>query len=320
LEIVGAATDPYAARDMIVNLRPDVLTLDIEMPRMDGLTFLKKLMHYFPLPVIVVSSLTGAGGRYALEALEAGAVDVMCKPGNVFSTGDFSILLADRIKAASRIVPRKGPTPPRPPLQPSRPHRAPLRVPAGGGKPVLIGASTGGTQALQALLTKMPPDAPPIAIVQHMPEHFTALFAERMDSLCQIRVKEAEDGDELLQGRAVIAAGNRHMLLKRDGASWRLHVKDGPLVNRHRPSVDALFKSAARAGLRDCVAVIMTGMGDDGAAGMKELHDLGVKTVAQDESSCIVYGMPKEAVALGAVDFIERLEEIPRRILELARA
>lgn len=319
IEVVGVAPDPYVARDKIVQLQPDVVTLDIEMPRMDGLTFLKKLMRYYPLPVIVVSSLAGAGGKFALEAMESGAVDVMCKPSSAYSVGDLSIQLADKIKAAASAKPRKlepPPSSPRPAALAPRPLASSSRQ-----RPVLIGASTGGTQALQSVLTAMPPDAPPIAIVQHMPERFTALFAERLDGLCAIKIKEAEDGDKLLQGQALIAPGNKHMLLRSSGpGSYSVCVKDGPLVSRHRPSVNALFKSAVRHGCVDCVAVIMTGMGDDGAEGMKELHDAGARTVAQDESSCIVYGMPKEAVALGAVDRVESLEAIPAAMLELANS
>ena len=326
IEVVGVAPDPYVARDMIVLLKPDVITLDIEMPRMDGLTFLKKLMHYFPLPVIVVSSLTGSGGRFALEAMESGAVDVMSKPGSANSVGDLSIQLADKIKAAAKVtVTRKSPSPPSKPA-PQHPAatiaQSPMKRASSSTqfrRPVLIGASTGGTQALQSVLMEMPEDAPPIAIVQHMPEHFTALFSERLDSLCAIKVKEAEDGDKLLPGLALVAPGNKHMLIRSSGAnSFSVSVKDGPLVSRHRPSVNALFKSAVRHGCVNCVAVIMTGMGDDGAEGMKELHDAGAKTIAQDERSCIVYGMPREAVALGAADFIESLDSIPRKILELA--
>lgn len=316
LEVIGAAPDPYVARDKIVELQPDVITLDIEMPRMDGLTFLKKLMHYHPIPVIVVSSLAGAGGKYALEALESGAVDVMCKPSSAYSVGDLSIQLADKIKAAAKAKPSKGPLPARQEVAAKAFQKA-----SGRQLPVLIGASTGGTQALQSVLMAMPEDAPPIAIVQHMPEHFTALFAERLDSLCAIRVKEAEDGDKLLPGLALVAPGDKHMLIRSSGpGSYSVCVKDGPLVSRHRPSVNALFKSAVRHGCSKCVAVIMTGMGDDGAEGMKELHDAGALTIAQDESSCIVYGMPKEAVALGAADFIEGLEAIPRKIIELANS
>ena len=321
IEVVGVAPDPYVARDKIVLLKPDVITLDIEMPRMDGLTFLKKLMHYNPLPVIVVSSLTGAGGKYAMEAMESGAMDVMCKPTSAYSVGDLSIQLADKIKAVAKSKPRKAPLATGPARQTlSKPLRQFPRPPGACAQlPVLIGASTGGTQALQSVLTAMPEDAPPIAIVQHMPEHFTALFAERLDTLCSIRVKEAEDGDKLLSGLALVAPGNKHMLIRRDASnSFSVCVKDGPLVSRHRPSVNALFKSAVRHGCTKCVAVIMTGMGDDGAEGLKELHDAGARTIAQDESSCIVYGMPKEAVALGAVDFIERLESIPDKILELS--
>ncbi len=324
IEIVGTAPDPYVARDKIVLLKPDVITLDIEMPRMDGLTFLKKLMHYHPMPVIVVSSIAGNGGKFAMEALESGAVDVMCKPSSAYSTGDIAIQLADKIKAACKVrfKPGQPPVPrPQPPSE-ARPRVAPK--PAAGfsssrhSRVVLIGASTGGTQALQSVLTSLPPDSPPIVIVQHMPERFTKLFAERLDGLCEIRVKEAEDGDLVLPGQALVAPGNFHTLLRKGSDGYSVQVKSGPLVSRHRPSVNALFKSAARLPGSDFVAVIMTGMGDDGAEGMKELHDSGAKTLAQDEKSCIVYGMPKEAVERGCVDLIASLDEIPRRMLELS--
>jgi two-component system chemotaxis response regulator CheB len=311
IEVIGTAPDPYVARDKIVELKPDVITLDIEMPRMDGLTFLRKLMHHYPLPVIIVSSLTTRGGELALEALEAGAVEVMCKPGAAYAVGDMSVELVDKIKAAARV----------------RVQRRLGSVAAAAGtrlaltrttnKIVAIGASTGGTQALQQTLMAMPPNAPGIVIVQHMPEHFTRSFADRLNELCTIHVKEAEDGDTVTPGKALIAPGNFHMLLNRSGAVYYVNVKKGPLVSRHRPSVDVLFKSVARYAGRNAVGVIMTGMGADGAQGLLEMKNGGASTVAQDEASCVVYGMPREAVALGAADSIVPLGDIPRKILDL---
>ncbi|MDX9974038.1 MAG: chemotaxis response regulator protein-glutamate methylesterase [FCB group bacterium] len=313
LEVIGTAPDPYVARDKIVELKPDVVTLDVEMPRMDGITFLRKLMHHYPLPVIIVSSLTARGGDLALEALEAGAVDVMCKPGAAYSVGDMSIQLVDKIKAAARVRVAKK-TDARP-VTAVRPQLAMTRT---THKIIAIGASTGGTQALQRVLMAMPPNAPGIVIVQHMPEHFTRSFADRLNELCGIQVKEAEDGDTVTPGKALIAPGNFHMLLNRSGAVYHVNVKKGPLVSRHRPSVDVLFKSVARYAGRNSVGVIMTGMGADGAQGLLEMKQNGASTVAQDEASCVVYGMPREAVLLGAADNVISLDHIPQKILDLA--
>jgi len=313
IEVVGSAPDPYVARDKIVTLKPDVVTLDIEMPRMDGITFLRKLMHYYPLPVIVVSSLTPKGGEVALEALEAGAIEVLCKPGAAYSIGDMSVELVDKIRAAARVPLRKRmlAADDRPPAQRLAMLRTTKNV-------VAIGASTGGTEALKSVLTAMPSNAPGIVIVQHMPEHFTRSFAQRLDQLCAVQVKEAEDGDHVTPGRVLIAPGNYHMLLRRSGAQYHVEVKMGPLVSRHRPSVDVLFKSVARYAGKNAVGVIMTGMGRDGAEGMKLMHDAGAKTIAQNEASCIVFGMPKEAIALGAADDVLALDRIPERVLRLA--
>ncbi len=314
LEVVGTAPDPFVARDKIAKLKPDVVTLDVEMPRMDGITFLRKLMRYHPLPVIIVSSLTPKGGELALEALETGAVDVMCKPGAAYTVGDMSVELTDKIKAAARARVEK-----RDADVPSTP--APLRrlaLTRTTNKVVALGASTGGTQALQHVLTKMPGNAPGMLIVQHMPAHFTTSFADRLNQLCAIEVKEAEDGDTLIPGKALIAPGNYHMLLHRSGAVYYVAVKSGPLVCRHRPSVDVLFKSVARYAGGNAIGVIMTGMGNDGAEGQRAMKDSGADTIAQDEASCVVFGMPKEAIALSAADRVLPLSEIPRAILELA--
>ncbi len=314
IEVVGTAPDPYVARDKIVQLKPDVITLDIEMPRMDGITFLKKLMKYYPLPVIIVSSLTPKGSELAMEALEAGAVEVMCKPGAAYTVGDMAIELIEKIKGVVHIDVKR-----RKPQVIAKGSLPKLSLTKTTHKVVVIGASTGGTEALARVLSVLPPNSPGIAIVQHMPEHFTRSFANRLNDLCDIEVKEAENGDTLHPGRALIAPGNYHMLLKRSGARYYVEVKSGPLVSRHRPSVDVLFKSAAQYGGKNVVGVIMTGMGRDGAEGMKMLHDNGAKTIAQDEATCVVFGMPKEAIALNAVDYVLPLEKIPEKILELAQ-
>lgn len=313
IEVIGAAADPYAARDKIVELKPDVLTLDVEMPRMDGITFLRKLMRHYPMPVIVVSSLTPAGGDLAMQALEAGAVDVMCKAGSSLGVNDMAYELCQKIKAAAKVVVHAR-------TETSRARQAApvLALARATHKVVAIGASTGGTEALVRVLTAMPPNAPGIVIVQHMPEHFTRSFAERLDRLCQIRVKEAENGDSVVPGKALLAPGNYHMLLRRSGANFVVDVKTGPLVNRHRPSVNVLFKSVARCAGRNAIGVILTGMGSDGAEGMKAMHDAGAQTIAQDESSCVVFGMPKEAIKCEAVDRIIHLERIAEGVLAWA--
>ncbi len=315
IDIVGTAPDPYVARDKIVYLQPDVITLDIEMPRMDGITFLKKLMRHFPLPVIVVSSLTAKGGELAMEALEAGAVDVMCKPGASYTVGDMSVELIDKIKAAANVdIKRRASiiaeTPERP--------EAVSALTRTTNKVVAIGSSTGGTQALQVVLTRMPPNSPGIVIVQHMPEHFTRSFANRLNELCAIEVKEAEDDDSVVPGKALIAPGNKHMLLRRSGARYYVQVKDGPLVCRHRPSVEVLFNSVAKIAGRNAVGVMLTGMGGDGSKAMLEMKKAGAINIAQDEASCVVFGMPKEAIKLGAVDYIEPLNRITEKVLALA--
>jgi two-component system, chemotaxis family, protein-glutamate methylesterase/glutaminase len=307
IEVVASAADPYSARDLIVELEPDVITLDLEMPRMDGLTFLRKLMRYHPMPVIVVSSLTPAGSDLALAALDAGAVDVLGKPGPAYSVGDLSVQLAVRVRAAAFARVRATEAAPVP-LR----HAALTRT---TNKVVALGASIGGTHALRRVLAAMPADAPGIVIAQHMPEHFTAAFANRLTSECAIDVREARDGDSVCVGCALIAPGNRHMVLRRDGASYRVQVRSGPLVSGHRPSIDVLFKSVARYAGSNAVGVIMTGMGHDGAAGLKMMRDAGAHTLAQDEASCVVYGMPKEAVSLGGVDEVVTLERIAERVL-----
>lgn len=317
VEVIGTAPDPYAARDKIVQLQPDVVTLDIEMPKMDGLTFLKKLMRYYPMPVIIFSSLATRGSQIALEALDAGAVEVMAKPGSSYSIGEMHIQLLDKIKAAAKIhFDKDGPS--KIQQQQTTVHETVGKYNRSTEKIIVIGASTGGTQALQQILMQMPENCPPIVIVQHMPEHFTKSFADRLNSICKIEVIEGADGDKLLLGRAIIAPGDKHMLLKKSGAAYSIQIKTGPLVSRHRPSVDVLFKSAVQTAGRNAVGLIMTGMGNDGAAGIKLLHDCGAETIAQDEKTCIVYGMPKEAVALGAIDYILPLGKITSKLLEIS--
>jgi len=316
IEVVGTAPDPFVARDKIVRLKPDVITLDIEMPRMDGITFLKKLMKYYPLPVIIVSSLTPKGGELALEALESGAIDVVCKPGVSYTVGDMSAELIDKLKSAARIKVFKQKTM----TTQSDITTRRLSMTRTTNKVVAVGASTGGTQAIQYLLSMLPSNAPGILIVQHMPEHFTRAFADRLNQVCAIKVKEAEDGSTVVPGKALIAPGNYHMLLRRSGAMYYVQVKSGPLVSRHRPSADVLFKSVARYAGRNAIGVIMTGMGRDGAQGLKEMKDNGASTIAQDEESCVVFGMPKVAIELGAADTVAPLEKIPEYILKLSQS
>lgn len=317
LEIVGVAPDPYVARDKIIALKPDVITLDIEMPRMDGITFLRKLMRFSPMPVIVVSSLTEKGGALAMEALEAGAVEVLSKPGTAYTVGDMSVELIDKIKAAAKVKVQK-------PISATLPRR-PVAVPKLAmtqttHKIIAIGTSTGGTEALRSIIPLLPPNAPGIVVVQHMPEHFTRSFADRLDELSAVRVKEAEDGDTVVPGKVLIAPGNFHMLLRRSGARYFVRVKTGPLVSRHRPSVDVLFKSVAKYAGANAVGIIMTGMGRDGAEGILQMKKAGAQTIAQNEATCVVYGMPKEAVANESIDHVLPLDQIGRKMLRLAES
>lgn len=316
IEVIGTAPDPYVARDKIVRLKPDVVTLDIEMPRMDGLTFLKKLMKHYPLPVIIVSSLTQKGSRLAMEALAAGALEVISKPTAAYSVGDMSVQLADKIRAVAYVDLRRrfNTIKANPPVISSEKIQALSRT---THKIIVIGASTGGTEAIKSILTGMPPNAPGILIVQHMPARFTASFAERLDSLCQIRVKEAADGDSAVNGLALLAPGNQHMLLKRSGARYYVEVKNGPMVHHQRPSVDVLFRSVARYAGANSVGIVLTGMGSDGALGLKEIRDTGAHTIAQDEQSCVVFGMPKEAIKTGGAEAVVSLEKISQTALEM---
>lgn len=314
IEIVGTAPDPYVARDKIVELRPDVVLLDMEMPRMDGLTFLRKLMKYYPLPVIIVSSLTPRGGELAMEALNSGAVDVMCKPGSAISVNNMSADLIDKIRVASRA--KVGKNNHQRPSNVSRPQVT-ISHAKMTNTIIAVGASTGGTQAIHALLAHMPANCPGIVIVQHMPEHFTASFADRLNQLCDMEVREAKNNDTVMPGVALLAPGNFHMLLRRSGARFYVEVKNGPLVCGHRPSVEVLFKSVAQTAGRNAVGVILTGMGKDGAGGLLKMRNNQAKTIAQDEASCVVFGMPKEAINLQAADYVLSLNNIPDKIVQL---
>jgi two-component system, chemotaxis family, protein-glutamate methylesterase/glutaminase len=311
LEVVGSAPDPYVARDKILSLRPDVLTLDIEMPRMDGITFLKKLMHFHPLPVILISSLAQPSCRLALEALENGAVEVLAKPGGPYSVGELGQSLAGKIRAsAAARLKRPGPS-----------RQQPIASGASHGvfaerAVIAIGASTGGTEAIAAILTRMPATAPAIVVAQHIPPVFSRAFANRLNDLCAIHVKEAEDNDVLAPGVALVAPGDFHMLLRRSAGKYTVEVKSGPRVCYQRPSVDVLFFSAAEAAGLDATGVLLTGMGSDGAQGLLKMRQAGAWTIAQDEASCVVFGMPREAVALGAAAQVASLEAMPGAILQ----
>ncbi len=356
IEVMGTAADPIIAVKKIMREVPDVITLDIEMPRMDGLTFLRKIMAQRPIPVVVISSLTTKGTEAAMKALEYGASEVIGKPSmnpDVFFQ-ESHIMLCDAVKAAAMsklrrikaddIMEKVNPTRPAPAPQPvSRISTVRTTIPSASisnvqpkytadavlekssssdlviptEKIIALGSSTGGTEAIRVLLSSMPEDMPGIAIVQHMPEGFTRSFSNSLDQISRLSVKEAENGDKLYKGRVLIAPGNKHMLIKRVGKEYFVEVKEGPLVNRHRPSVDVLFRSAARYAGSNAIGIILTGMGNDGAKGMKEMHDAGAHTIAQDEQSCVVYGMPKEAVKEGGVDDVVALDNITRHLVSI---
>ncbi|WP_156521199.1 protein-glutamate methylesterase/protein-glutamine glutaminase [Halothiobacillus diazotrophicus] len=322
IEVIDVAADPLFAMQKMAKQWPDVIVLDIEMPRMDGITFLRKIMTERPTPVVICSTLTEKGAETTMQALSAGAVGIVAKPkvGLKQYLQDASDDLASAVKAAARANPKR--------LKPvhspivSAPKLTADAVLAPGPAMmqttdfvVAIGTSTGGTQALEVVLTALPRTCPGIVVVQHMPEKFTEAFAKRLNGLCQMDVAEARHGDRVLPGRVLIAPGGRHMLLKRSGAQYHVEIVDGPPVSRHRPSVDVLFRSVAKFAGKNALGIIMTGMGDDGARGLKEMHDAQARTLAQDEDSCVVYGMPKEAVKLGAVDRVLPLNDIPGAIM-----
>lgn len=316
MEVVGTAPDPYIARDKIVALNPDVLTLDIEMPRMDGLTFLKKLMVYHPMPVLVISSLGHSSCEASVEALRYGAVEVLAKPGGPYSIGELRTALAAKIRAASAARVRNAV----PATVTSRPHQ-PARIESFRQDAVIaIGASTGGTEAIREVLMEMPADTPPIVITQHIPQAFSAAFAGRLNQLCAMEVREARDGDDARQGLALVAPGNYHLLLRRAGAGFRVQVQEGPQVCYQRPSVDVLFASVAESAKDRAVGALLTGMGSDGAQGLLRMKRAGARTIAQNEESCVVYGMPREAVKLGAADQVLALSAIPQALLQFCRA
>jgi len=322
IEVIATAADPIFALEKMRVRWPDVIVLDVEMPRMDGISFLKKIMAERPTPIVICSTLTEAGAQTTLQALAAGALDIVAKPklGIKQFLTDSAHGLLTIVRNAASVNPAR--------LHPTLPHRQPaagaMRLTAGPAlsettdKVVALGTSTGGTQALEIVLTALPQNAPGLVIVQHMPEKFTAAFAQRLNSMCRIEVQEARNGDRVLPGSALIAPGGRHMQLRRSGAQYRVEVMEGPPVNRHCPSVDVLFRSVAKAAGSNALGIIMTGMGDDGARGLKEMRDAQARTLAQDEASCVVYGMPKEAVRLGAAERSLPLVEIPAAILSYA--
>ena len=314
IEVLGTAPDPYIARDKIVALDPDVLTLDVEMPRMDGITFLRKLMQHRPMPVIVLSSLTPKGGKTAMEALSAGAVEVMCKPGPAYSVGEACRALAEKIKAASRARVDKNIAARDQGASVKRLHMVETT-----NKIFAIGASTGGVQALAHVLSALPANAPGTLVVQHMPAQFTTSFAERLNNECAVSVKEARDGDRVIPGRVLIAPGGLHMLLQRSGANYYVTVKDGPPVCRQRPSVEVMFDSVAKFAASNAVGAILTGMGNDGAGGLLNMRNSGAHTVAQNEASCVVFGMPKEAIERGAAEKVVPLSEVAQNLIRFAQ-
>jgi two-component system, chemotaxis family, protein-glutamate methylesterase/glutaminase len=314
--VVGTAPDPFVGRDKIVYLKPDVITLDIEMPRMDGLTFLEKLMKHYPLPVVVVSSLAKKGGDVAVKAMELGAVEVLCKPGTAYSVGDMSEQLIEKVKAAAKVRVSKI----------SDGGRL-LSVVGSGvqiasigvkttNKIIAIGASTGGTEALRDVITRLPANSPPVVIVQHMPQNFTKAFADRLNQISQVQVKEATDGEYLATGKVLIAPGNQHMEIRRSGINYYVTLFDGPMVFHQRPAVEILFNSVAQYAGQNAVGAILTGMGKDGAQGLLNMRKAGAATIAQDERTCIVFGMPKEAIDLGAAQVVKPLEQIAQTLLD----
>ncbi len=309
INVVGTAPDPYIAKEKMLKLQPDLVLLDIEMPRMDGLTFLAKIMKYHPLPVIIISSLTSRGSKHALKALELGAVDVLAKPGGSYSVGEMKHHLIEIVKSIPSVrmkSPVNGNT--------SRP-RQPLSK-TGRKRLIAIGASTGGTVAIKEILQRLPVNIPGIVIVQHMPVSFTGAFADRLDQDCDLEVKEAENGDRITDGKVLIAPGDKHLIVKKSQDGYHVETRDGPLVNYHKPSVDVLFKSVARTGDKDALGVILTGMGRDGAEGLLHMRETGAYNIAQDEASSMIFGMPKEAIKLNAAQSIVSLTDIGDEIVK----
>ncbi|MCX7169777.1 MAG: chemotaxis response regulator protein-glutamate methylesterase [Proteobacteria bacterium] len=325
IEVIGAAADPLFALERMKNNWPDVITLDVEMPRMDGITFLRKIMSEHPTPVVICSSLAEKGAETTMEALAAGAVAIITKPKigvkQFLQNASNDLVTAVRTAARSNVrnIQPGGLASPSPKLTADAMLAARAATPTAMSKTtesiIAIGTSTGGTQALEVVLTMLPAVCPGIVVVQHMPEKFTALFADRLNTLCQVEVREARNNDRVIPGRVLIAPGGHHMMLRRSGAQYIVEVADGPLVNRHKPSVDVLFRSVAQVAGKNALGIIMTGMGDDGARGLNEMHQAGAKTVAQDEATCVVFGMPKEAIKLGGVDKIVPLEQVAREII-----
>ena len=341
MECIGAAADPLVAREMIRNLNPDVITLDVEMPRMDGIDFLSKLMRLRPMPVVMVSTLTERGAEVTLKALELGAIDFVAKPKIGVADGlkQLANEITDKVRIAAKARIHRSPTPANAPAAPATNSARPVAGAGGGAasspaasaaspaslgrlsteKLVFIGASTGGTEATKEVLLALPADAPAVVITQHMPPGFTKSYAARLDSLCRIRVKEATDGERVLPGHAYIAPGGMHLSVERSGANYIARVQDGDPVNRHKPSVEVLFKSAARVVGRNAIGIMLTGMGADGAKAMREMKDAGAYCVAQDEASCVVFGMPREAIAAGAVDQVLPLKDVGPHLMEYLR-
>ncbi|MCB1984171.1 MAG: chemotaxis response regulator protein-glutamate methylesterase [Burkholderiales bacterium] len=318
MEVIGAAPDPIIAREMIRELNPDVLTLDVEMPKMDGLDFLERLMRLRPMPVLMISTLTEKGSEVTFRALELGAVDFIAKPKIDIASGlqEYAYQIAYKIRIAKQARIKRHSAAPKSDAA-TKTQSLPVltnRI-ASTEKLIIVGSSTGGTEALNEFLSQLPPNCPGILIAQHMPETFTKSFAERLNKLCKISVVEAQGGERVLPGHAFIAPGHSHLLLQRSGANYMTELSKSEPVNRHRPSVDVLFSSAARTAGKNAIGVILTGMGKDGAAGMLEMHDAGAYNFAQDEASCVVYGMPKEAVAVGGVDEIVPLHDMARKVL-----
>lgn len=313
IEVVATAPDPIIGRDKIVQLKPDVITLDIEMPRMDGLTFLEKLMKHYPMPVVVVSSLAQKGGDVALKAMELGAVEVIAKPGNAYSTQEMGEQLRSKIKAAAgiKVIKKLSFT-----SASSKTTQASLATVSATNKIIAIGASTGGTEALKEVLIRMPANCPPIVLVQHMPQNFTKSFAQRLNEICTIEVTEGTENEYLSIGKAIIAPGNKHMEIRRSGSQYYITLLDGPMLFHQRPAVDILFDSVAKYAGKNAVGAILTGMGKDGAHGLLNMKNAGARTVAQDERTCVVFGMPKEAIALNAADTVKPLTVIPQTLLD----